>query len=354
MMTMTTSPEKKSKPASPDTPDSVGIVQPQSFTAFEPPHELVLKSGEKLGPITQVYETYGRLNKDKTNAVLVLHSLTMDHHAAGWHPGDKRPGWWDPMIGPGKALDTDRFFVICINCLGSCKGTTGPASVNPTTGRPYGLSFPVITIEDIIRAQKALIDHSGITKLLSAVGGSMGGMLALEFALEFPKRTQALAVFAAPARQGPWARAWQHLQREAARRGDLALGRALSMLSYRHPAGFEQRWADDPVQAERYLDHQGAKFTRRFSAASYELLTRAMDAHDVGRGRGGLEAALARLSAPAVFVGIDSDLLYPAAEVRRTAAAARSEYAEITSAHGHDGFLIESDQVSRILRAFGF
>ncbi|XOB99276.1 homoserine O-acetyltransferase family protein [Deinococcota bacterium DY0809b] len=314
------------------------------------------EGGGELETLELRYETYGTLSPARDNAVVVFHALTGSAHAAGVYeagvlaalsPYERAfgaRGWWSEVVGPGRALDTGRYFVVSMNVPGSCYGSSGPHE-DP--------GFPQLSLRDMVRAQARLLDHLGVPAA-RVVGGSMGGMLALEFALTFPERTQALAVFAAPARQGAWARAWQHLQREAARRGDLALGRALSMLSYRHPAGFEQRWADEPVQAERYLDHQGAKFTRRFSAASYALLTRAMDAHDVGRGRGGLEAALARLSAPAIFVGIDSDLLYPAAEVRRVAAAARSEYAEITSAHGHDGFLIESDQVSRILRAFGF
>ena len=320
------------------------------FGRFEP------ESGGAIEDLKLRYETYGELAPARDNAVVVFHALTGSAHAAGVYdeatlaalsPYERAfgaRGWWNEVVGPGRALDTGRYFVISANVPGSCYGSSGPHQ-DP--------GIPQLSLRDMVRAQARLLDHLGVPAA-RVVGGSMGGMLALEFALEFPKHTQALAVFAAPARQGPWARAWQHLQREAARRGDLALGRALSMLSYRHPAGFDQRWADDPVQAERYLEYQGAKFTRRFSAASYALLTRAMDAHDVGRGRGGVDVALETLSAPAIFVGIDSDLLYPAAEVRQVARAARSEYAEITSLHGHDGFLIESGQVSRILRAFGF
>lgn len=314
------------------------------------------EAGGAIPELELRYETYGELAPARDNAVVVFHALTGSAHAAGVYdaatlealsPYERAfgaRGWWNDVVGPGRAVDTGRYFVIAANMPGSCYGSSGPDA---------DAAFPQLSLRDMVRAQAALLDHLEVPSA-RVVGGSMGGMLALEFALSFPERTQALAVFAAPARQGPWARAWQHLQREALLRGDLALGRAVSMLSYRHPAGFEQRWKDDPEQAERYLDYQGAKFTRRFSPASYLLLTRAMDAHDVGRGRGGIPAALELLDAPALFVGIDTDLLYPADEVRRLARAARSEYAEIASLHGHDGFLIESDQVSRILRAFGF
>ncbi|WP_293171824.1 homoserine O-acetyltransferase [Oceanithermus sp.] len=315
-----------------------------------------LEGGGELDGLALRYETYGALSPARDNAVVVFHALTGSAHAAGVYdeatlaglsPYERAfgaRGWWSGAVGPGRALDTDRYFVVSMNVPGSCYGSSGPHE-DP--------GFPQLSIRDMVRAQAELLERLGVPSA-RVVGGSMGGMLALEFALSFPERTQAVAVFAAPPRQTAWARGWQHLQREAVRRGDLALGRALSMLSYRHPAGFAQRWDDEPEQAERYLDHQGAKFTRRFSAASYALLTRAMDGHDVGRGRGGVAAALAGLDAPALFVGIDTDLLYPADELRRAAALARAEYAELTSPHGHDGFLIESGQVNRVLRAFGF
>ncbi|WP_457630248.1 homoserine O-acetyltransferase family protein [Oceanithermus sp.] len=302
------------------------------------------------------YETYGELSPARDNAVIVFHALTGSAHAAGVYEEETLAsltaaerafgprGWWSEVVGPGRALDTGRYYVISVNAPGSCYGSSGPA------GDP---AFPQFSIRDMVRAQALLLERLGVPAV-RVVGGSMGGMQALEFALSFPERTLALAVFAAPARQTAWARGWQHLQREALRRGDLALARSLSMLSYRHPAGFEARWGDEPAQAESYLDYQGARFTERFDPASYDLLTRAMDDHDVGRGRGGVAAALAELRAPALFVGIDSDLLYPAALVERLARQVRGEYAEVTSPHGHDGFLIESDQVNRLLRAFGF
>lgn len=317
---------------------------------------LQLESGDEIADLRLRFETYGRLSPARDNAVVVFHALTGSAHTAGIYSDEilaslspyertfGARGWWSEVVGPGRALDTGRYFVVSANVPGSCYGSSGPVA-DP--------GFPRLSIRDMVRAQAILLDRLGVPAA-RVVGGSMGGMLALEFALTYSERTQALAVFAAPARQTPWARAWQHLQRTATRRGDLALGRAVSMLSYRHPRGFDERWRDDPARAESYLDYQGSKFTSRFAPASYELLTLAMDGHDVGRGRGGVEAALARLEAPALFVGIDTDLLYPAEEVLKTAALARAEYAEIRSAHGHDGFLIERDQVSRLLRAFGF
>lgn len=162
------------------------FVETQYFTFAKPPDELVLKSGIKLGNVTLAYETYGKLNQSKSNAILIFHALTGDAHAAGWHKGDKNPGWWDPMIGPGKAFDTNKYFIICANCIGGCKGSTGPSSINPATAKPYGLQFPVITIEDMVVSQKYLIDHLGIKKLLAASGGSMGGLMALEWSVRYP------------------------------------------------------------------------------------------------------------------------------------------------------------------------
>ena len=176
--------------------NSVGLVEPKYFTFAEAPNELVLKSGLKLGPVTLAYETCGTLNKDKSNAILIFHALTGDAHVAGFHKDSQKPGWWDDMIGPGKAFDTTKYFIICSNCLGGCKGTTGPTSINPKTGKPYGLSFPVVTIEDMVVAQKKLIDHLGIKKLLSVAGGSMGGLQALKWAVLYPQQLSSVILIA--------------------------------------------------------------------------------------------------------------------------------------------------------------
>jgi homoserine O-acetyltransferase len=165
----------------------VGLVETLYFTFAAPPHEMVLESGERLGPVTLAYETYGSLNAEKSNAVLLLHALSGDAHAAGYHEGDKEPGWWDDMIGQGKAFDTERYFIICSNVIGGCKGSSGPASINPGTGKPYGLRFPILTVRDMVTAQKKLVEHLGISKLLCAAGGSMGGMQVLEWMAAFPE-----------------------------------------------------------------------------------------------------------------------------------------------------------------------
>ncbi|EFK97073.1 Homoserine O-acetyltransferase [sediment metagenome] len=187
----------------------------QYFTCCQPPNELVLKSGEKLGPITLAYETYGKLNKDKSNAILLLHALTMDTHAAGLNKEDNRPGWWDFMIGPGKAIDTDKYFIICSNVIGGCKGSTGPSSVNPKTGKPYGLSFPVITIRDMVAAQKLLVEHFGIKRLLNVAGGSMGGNQALEWSVQYPDMVQSAIIIATNYRHNAQQIALQVVGRQA-------------------------------------------------------------------------------------------------------------------------------------------
>ena len=175
---------------------SLGIVETKFFTCCEPPHELILKSGVKLGPITLAYETYGELNKNKSNAILVFHALTGDAHAAGLREGDKKPGWWDDMIGPGKAFDTNKYFVICSNVIGGCKGSTGPSSINPKTDKPYGLNFPVVTIDDMVMAQKKIIEYFGIKKLFCAAGGSMGGLLALLWSIFYPNEVDCCVLVA--------------------------------------------------------------------------------------------------------------------------------------------------------------
>ena len=182
------------------TEDNINIVKTKYLTFCEPPNELLLKSGEKLGPITLAYETYGELNEKKSNAIMIYHALTGDAHAAGYHKGEKKPGWWDKMVGPGKAFDTDKYYIICSNVLGSCKGTTGPASINPKTDKPYGLSFPMVTIADMVAAQKYLLDHLGIKKLLCGTGGSMGGLQALKWSIAYPDRIHSVISIASSSR----------------------------------------------------------------------------------------------------------------------------------------------------------
>ncbi|GEM85594.1 homoserine O-acetyltransferase MetX [Meiothermus granaticius] len=336
-----------------------------------------LEYGGLLPELRLRYETYGHLNLERDNAVLVFHAWTGSAHLAGSYTHETlaalpkldqafgSEGWWDELAGPGRMLDTEQQFVICANHIGSCYGSTGPTSLNPQTGRPFGSEFPLITVRDMARAQARLLDFLGIERV-TLLGGSLGGMVALEFALLFPERVNKLVVLATPAVHGPWARAFNRLAREAVesdpayQSGEyseqplgLQMARALTMLSFRSPDSFNLRWGHTPERGESYVLYQGEKFARRFDANAYLTLSRAMDTHDVGRGRGGVDRALEALQGiPSLFVGIDSDLLYTAAEVREAARLAGGHYAEIHSPHGHDAFLIETDQVERILAEF--
>ncbi len=357
------------EPAGPEVP------APQPRTARLFPQGFRLERGGWLPYLDLRYETYGRPSAE---AVLVFHALSGSAHVAGHYdeavfarlsPLERafgRRGWWNPLVGPGKAIDTERRFVVAANAPGSCYGSTGPLSL-AEDGRPYGPRFPAVTIRDMVKAQAALLDLLGIDRV-DVIGGSMGGMQALEFAVTYPERTRSLVVIAAPGRHGPWARALSDLGRRAilsdpAFQGGhyqtqppgLALARSIAMAGYRHPESFELRFGERPEEGERYLAYHGDRFLKRFDANAYLRLLDAMDHHDVGRGRGGVARALARLRGiPTLFVGIDTDLLYPAREVRALARLAGGEYAEIQSPHGHDAFLIEHGQVAGILAAFGF
>jgi len=351
------------------------VAPPLPRTARLFPEGFLLEGGDRLPYVDLRYETYGRYQKQ---AVLIFHALSGSAHVAGSYddavfarlsPLEQafgRKGWWNRMVAPGGAIDTERRFVVAANVPGSCYGSTGPTSLAPD-GRPWGPRFPKITIRDMVRAQAALLDLLGVEQV-DVIGGSMGGMQALEFALHYPERVRSLVVVAAPGRHGPWARALSDLGRRAIRLDPafnggyyehqpegLALARSIAMAGYRHPESFELRFGSAPEQGESYLRYHGKKFVKRFDANTYLTLLDAMDAHDIGRGRGGMGAALARLeNIPTLFVGIDSDLLYPAEEVRTLARLAGAEYAEIQSPHGHDAFLIEHEQMRAILAAFGW
>jgi homoserine O-acetyltransferase/O-succinyltransferase len=349
---------------------------------------LELDCGQQLLPFQVAYCTYGMLNAERSNAILICHALTGDQYVASRNPVTGKPGWWEIMIGPGKPIDTDRYFVICANILGGCLGSTGPASTNPATGRPWGLDFPVITIGDMVKAQARLIDHLGIEKLFSVIGGSMGGMQVLEWGIMFPERVRSLVpiatVAAASAQQIAFGSAgrnairldprWRGGDYYGAEPGDgpsegLAVARSIAQITYRSDDVFTDRFGREVVEpldgftlwqrfeVERYLEYHGAKLVRRFDANSYLSLTKAMDLHDVARGRGGLEEALARISAPTLVMGISSDALYPRyqqCQVHDILAAqgTPSEYVEIDSPHGHDAFLIDLDQVGTALSRF--
>ncbi len=370
------------------TQGSVGLVRPQQFT-FAETEPFPLDSGASLGPVTLAYETYGRLNAARTNAILITHALSGSANAAGSHAADgAKPGWWDDCIGPGKAFDTDAFFVVCSNVLGGCSGSTGPAHVDPATGRPYGMRFPVVTIGDMVRAQVRLIDHLGIEQLLCVAGGSMGGMQALEWATHHPQRLKAAIPIATTAHHSPMLIALSEVGRQAIyadpawNNGDyydaalkpdagLAVARMVGHITYLSEASMQQKFGrrlQDQVrygyefrsefQVESYLKYKGDNFTRRFDANSYLYVTKAMDYFDLSAETGSVAAAFAN-SAHVRFLVLSftSDWLYPSYHSKAlvsalTAAGADVTYLDVQSSWGHDAFLLEVGTMTKLLRGF--
>ena len=368
--------------------DSVGIIEPQYFT-FAEAEPFCLESGATLGPVTVAYETYGRLNADRSNAILICHALSGSAHAAGYHSlEDRKPGWWDECIGPGKAFDTDRFFVICSNVIGSCYGSTGPANSNPSTGQAYGLSFPVVTISDMVRAQVKLIDHLGIDQLLCVAGGSMGGMQVLEWAANHPTRVKSAIPLATTAHHSPMLIAFSEVGRQAiyadpawnngnyyenGKRPDagLAVARMVGHITYLSEASMHQKFGrrlqqlekygyefDTEFEIESYLKYNGNNFTRRFDANSYLYVTKAMDYFDLAKATGSLAAAFAAAEAVKfLVVSFTSDWLYPSYHSKETVSAltavgADVTYLDIRSNWGHDAFLLEVETMTRLLGSF--
>jgi homoserine O-acetyltransferase len=357
------------------------------FTRLADDRPFVLEGGGLLTGINLAYETWGELDPVGGNAILVCHALTGDAHAAGpLAEGHPTPGWWNELIGPGRAIDTDRYFVVCVNVLGGCQGTTGPADVDPAdpAGRPYGSRFPVVSIRDMVRTQAAVAKELHVREWLSVVGGSMGGMQVLEWGVMFPERVRSLIPIATTAAASAQQIAWWSTGRKAIRLdprwrggdyydaapGDgpsdgLALARSVSQITFRTDSVFTDRFGRGVVEpldgfdlwqrfeVERYLEYHGTKLARRFDANSYLLLTKAMDLHDLGRGRGGEAEALARIAVPTLVIGVDSDTLYPTYQQRAIVdALARAQYVEINSPHGHDAFLLEFDQVGAAVSEF--
>jgi homoserine O-acetyltransferase len=350
--------------------------------SFEP------ELGGYLEEVTLAYETWGELDSTRENAVLVVHALTGDSHCSGGaSEAYKRGGWWDEMVGSGCPVDTDENFVVCSNVLGGCSGSTGPASLNPKTSRPYGMRFPIITIRDIVRAQKRLLDDLGVRRLRTVIGGSIGGQQALEWAVEFPDYVEKAVPIAANGALGPQGISMSEIGRRAImadplwRGGDyygeevgpetgLAIARMAGMITYQSAAGqwerFGRRSASRPAlyeefggrfEVESYLHYQGRDLTGRFDANSYLYLTRAMDLYDVGAGYTSQEEAYERIEAEVLFVGISSDWLFPAAEVREAARKARGAgakvcYEEIESPNGHDAFLKDWTELKEAVEPF--
>jgi homoserine O-acetyltransferase len=348
----------------------------------------MFKSGQTIQGFTLRYETYGSLNVTRDNAVLVCHALSGDHHCAGWHSeSDGKPGWWDNLIGPGKAVDTTRFFVICANVLGGCQGSTGPSSVDPATGKAYGIRFPFVTIRDMVNAQKLLLDSLGVAELHAVMGGSMGGMTAMMFAIEFPNFTRRQIVMASTANESAQAIAFNEVGRQAIMqdpawnqgeyprdggpRVGLAIARMMAHITYlsdagmgrkfgrrkRESAGGEAYTFDAQFEVESYLRHQGQSFINRFDANSYLYITRAIDQFDPARAAGSLEHAFAPVQAESLIVGFTSDWLFPPEQNRAIAlallrAGKRASYAELATDLGHDSFLLESDELYTLIRGF--
>jgi homoserine O-acetyltransferase/O-succinyltransferase len=344
--------------------------------------------GGILPEVTLAYETWGELNETADNAVLLVHALTGDSHAAGG-PDElhRRGGWWDPVVGPGLAIDTEKYFVICSNVLGGCSGSTGPASVEPGSGRPYGMRFPVVTIRDMVRAQKRLLDSLGVRKLALVAGGSIGGQQALEWAVEFPDFVEKAVPVAATGALGPQGIGMSEIGRRAIvadpdwQDGDyygtgrspddgLAIARMAGMMTYQSAPGQWERFGRRPAgrpalypefggrfEIESYLQYQGRELTGRFDANSYLYLSRAMDLYDVASGYDSEEEAYARIQAEVLFVGITSDWLFPATEVKDSVenakrAAARARYAEIDTLSGHDAFLKDWKELTEAIQPF--
>ncbi|MBX3436094.1 MAG: homoserine O-acetyltransferase [Planctomycetaceae bacterium] len=357
-----------------------GMVARKSVTLFSEESPLTLASGKTLGPISVAYQTYGALSPRRDNAVYVCHALTGDAHVAGrHHPQDRKPGWWDGFIGPGKAIDTDRYFVICANVLGGCQGTTGPRDRNPQTDVPWGPEFPFLTVSDIVQVHQALVEELGIERLLAAIGGSLGGMQVLEWAARFPDRLASAIVLAAGAKlnaQGIAFNAvgrraiyadpafnggWYYGEGEPPRFG-LALARMIAHITYLSEQSIEMKFGrklqhsaeltydllrETEFQIESYLHHQGKTFVERFDANSYLLLTRAMDYFDLVESHGPLPHVFRKTDARFLVVSYTTDWLFPTAQSREIVRAlleARRHvsFAELESPHGHDAFLIDS------------
>lgn len=345
-----------------------------------------LDSGASLAPVEVAYETYGTLNEARSNAILVPHALTGDAHAAGLCREEGKPGWWDNMIGPGKAFDTDKYFVVCSNVLGGCQGTTGPSSINPETGRPYALSFPVITIRDMVRLQKMLVDHLGIERLLAVSGGSMGGMQALEWAVSYPESVVSSIPIATTARHSAQQIAFDEVGRQAIMAdpdwcdGDyygksvpargLAVARMVGHITYmsdesmREKFGRRLRQKDKfgfdfsvDFEVESYLRYRGSQFVGRFDANSYLYVTKAMDYFDLTNGATDLSDAFRQGSPRFLVISFTSDWLYPSYQSLEIVKALRSlnrdvAYCELPSNYGHDAFLVDVAEQSDVIRGF--
>jgi homoserine O-acetyltransferase len=393
-------------PSAPPEPGEVGLVEAHDFVHPQP---FAFESGQTLPGFTLRYETYGRLDATRDNAIVICHALSGDHHCAGIHAlTDPKPGWWNNFIGPGKAVDTNRFFVLCANVLGGCQGSSGPLSIDPATDRPFGLTFPFVTIRDMVRAQKLLCDHLGLSSLYAVIGGSMGGMLVLQWGIEYPSFVRRLIPLATTARESAQAIAFNEVGRQAimqdpewhhgeyAKGGGphvgLAIARMMAHITYLSDESLDLKFGrrktagaatpasrkpgaeggapsppaagtsaaytfDVQFEVESYLRHQGASFINRFDANSYLYITRALDHFDLTASHGSLEQAFAPVEAETLSVAFTSDWLFPPAQNREIVlallrAGKRASYAELATNLGHDSFLLESEELYGLVRSF--
>lgn len=351
----------------------------QTFTFGQPPAELILESGEKLGPITLAYETYGELNEQKSNAILVLHALSGDAHAAGPN------GWWENMIGPDKGLDTNKYFVMCSNVIGGCRGSTGPSSINPKSGKSYGTDFPTISIGDMVNAQKRLIDHLGIKKLLTVIGGSMGGMQVLQWMVAYPESIRSAIPIATTMKHTPQQIAFNEVGRQAimadpdwkgghyygskAPAKGLAVARMIGHITYMSDISMAEKFgrrlrADkEPFkfgaefEVEGYLRYRGDNFVKRFDANSYLYITKAIDYFNILNGNKSLANIFEGLKAKVLVIAFKSDWLYPAYQSQEIVKACKlagvdATYCEINSTYGHDAFLLETEEETQLIKHF--
>lgn len=364
---------------------SVGIVSPQSMHFAEP---LVLQSGASIADYTLVYETYGELNADKTNAVLVCHALNASHHVAGYYAGNpKNTGWWDNMVGPGKPVDTDRFFVIGVNNLGSCFGSTGPMDINPDTGKPYGANFPILTVEDWVDAQARLADALGIDRFAAVMGGSLGGMQALSWTMQYPDRVRHAVIIASTARLSAQNIAFNDVARQAiltdpdfhggdfyahgvVPKNGLRVARMIGHITYLSNDDMSEKFGRDlrsgeykfgygvEFEIESYLHYQGEKFSAYFDANTYLLITRALDYFDPAAQFGGdLDKALANTKADYLLASFTTDWRFSPecsrSIVRSLVSNGRKvTYAEIDAPHGHDAFLLNDERYHKVVKSY--
>ncbi|MBL8029207.1 MAG: homoserine O-acetyltransferase [Fibrobacteres bacterium] len=363
------------------------LVEKKWVELFNISDPLVLESGKSFSPLTVAYETLGHLSPKRDNVLLICHALTGDSHVAGkYSPDDKKPGWWDNMVGPGKTFDTNKYYIICSNIIGGCRGTTGPGSINPETGKEYALSFPVLTVEDMVRVQKKLLDHLGIERLLCVVGGSLGGMQALAWAVMYPETVRSAAVIASAAYTSAQAIAFNKVGRNAImsdpgfENGNyygksvpekgLSIARMIGHITYLSDESMRKKFSrnlqardaksfelSDDFAVESYLEYQGGAFVERFDANSYLYITKAMDYFDFPGKYGSLDAAVKNISAKMIVVSFSSDWLFPPYQSKEIVKALmRSQkdvsYCEIESSYGHDAFLLEVEKLSRIMESF--